>query len=214
MRLLSKDKLLVTGPVDKAAWNYSLALSWLQRARFRLALDLLGPAPVDTLLEVGYGSGIFMPELKTRCHELVGVDVHTRADEVAAQLRSEGVPARLFVSSAESLPLPSASVDAIVTISCLEYVPDKTAASRELARVLRPGGRLIVIHPQANPLLDLALRILTGEAASQYGDGREKLGARLAADFHCLRTAYFPPLVPRSVAVYEGLLLGRRIDCR
>ncbi len=54
--LLPKDRLIVTGPVDKAAWNYSPLLAPLQRARFRLIHHLIEGRKYDTILEVGYGT--------------------------------------------------------------------------------------------------------------------------------------------------------------
>jgi len=46
------------------------------------------------ILEIGYGSGVFMPELSARCDELYGVDVHSRHEEVAATI--------LFLASPEN----------------------------------------------------------------------------------------------------------------
>ena len=61
LRLLPAKELITTGPVDHADWNYKPVLGWIERRRFKLALSML-PAPKSgRLLELGYGSGVFLP---------------------------------------------------------------------------------------------------------------------------------------------------------
>jgi SAM-dependent methyltransferase len=78
---------------------------------------------------------------------LVGVDIAESALS-AARHRAAALGladrASYVVGSFESLPLPDASVDAVMSVDALLFTPDKAAAARELARVLRPGGRLVV----------------------------------------------------------------------
>ena len=208
--LLPKNRLVVTGPVDKAAWNYSPLLAPLQRARFTLIHHLIEGRKYGTILEVGYGSGVFLPDLATRCHTLLGVDVHPHSKEVTAALAAEGVSARLCTASAEALPLESDSVDLVVSISALEYVSDKGAATHELHRVLANGGRLALVQPLAHPWLDAGLRILTGEDAAQYGEGRQQLIPSLLEQFSIIRRIRFPEWLPKALCVYDAVLLEVR----
>lgn len=53
------------------------------------------------MLEVGYGSGIFMPTLAARCDELHGIDIHARNQQVAERVRWHGVRASLDVGTVE-----------------------------------------------------------------------------------------------------------------
>src|SRR5579859_4421348 len=100
LQLLPLESLVRTGPVDHADWNYRPLLGFLQRARFHLALKLLAGASYRRLLEIGYGSGVFMPELSRRCDELYGIDVHQKHEQVTVSLSQNGVMARLFSGSA------------------------------------------------------------------------------------------------------------------
>jgi hypothetical protein len=61
MRLMRRNLLVKTGPVDFAEWNSRPLLGWISRQRFRLVVSLLPKAPIVRLLEIGYGSGIFLP---------------------------------------------------------------------------------------------------------------------------------------------------------
>lgn len=97
------------------------------------------------LLDVGCGRagpGIYVG-LQTGAH-IVGVDIvdvaHGRARERAADL---GVDAEFRMGSFEDTGLEDGSADAVMSVDALLFTPDKHAAFRELARVIRPGGRLV-----------------------------------------------------------------------
>jgi ubiquinone/menaquinone biosynthesis C-methylase UbiE len=64
-----------------------------------------------------------------------------------ARLRKPGMP--LVCLQAASLPLRSDSLDAVTFHSVLYLLPDRDATLRETARVLRPGGRAVLLEPQA-----------------------------------------------------------------
>src|SRR5687768_6345218 len=91
LQLLAKDQLLITGERDKARWNYVFGLSVLQRARFRLITRLIDHLRCEDILEIGYGSGIFLPELHRRSRRLYGVDVHPHARAVQQRLAAAGL---------------------------------------------------------------------------------------------------------------------------
>jgi SAM-dependent methyltransferase len=191
--LLPREALLRTGDVDHADWNYRPLLGWIQRQRFHLVLRLLGNRSFDRVLEIGYGSGVFMPELNRHCKELYGIDKHAMHEAVAQRLAQYGVRAQLSQASAERTMLPERCFDVIVAISSLEYVEDLPAACSEFARILKPGGELIVVTPGQSPILDLGLKLLTGESAEDnYGARRRALIPTLASRFE-LRTMLTSP---------------------
>jgi SAM-dependent methyltransferase len=207
IRLLPRDLLVTTGPVDKAIWNYHPVLRWIQRTRFVLICDLMDSLQRGTVLELGYGSGVFMPELARRSTQLLGVDIHPFPAEVTQRLQAIGVEATLYQASAEVMPIPSASVDTVVSVSALEYVPDSNRACQEVARVLRPGGHFVLVTPGYGPAIDLALKLLTNEDADQYGGRRERLTGVLAAHFALDASLPFPPLLPRALRLYSAMRL-------
>lgn len=176
MRLLPREALFKTGPVDHADWNYKPLLGTIQRLRFKLALDLIREQRYGRMLEIGYGSGVFMPELAQYCGELYGVDVHDHTEAVRQRLEQNQVKATLCTSGAESLPFDNEFFDCVVAVSSLEFVTDLEKVCAEANRVLTPSGRLIVITPGSSPLLDFGLKILTGKSAkSDFGDRRSKI---------------------------------------
>lgn len=209
LKLLPESALVRTGPVDHADWNYRPLIGTVQRIRFRLIRKLLEGRRFDRLLEIGYGSGVFMPELATRAGELCGIDPHPMPREVEAALASHGVRATLVTGGAESLPYEDGSFDCAVSVSAIEYVEDIDRACRELIRVLKPGGVLAVATPGVSPVWDLALKLSTGESPKQYADRRQRLLPALKRHFKLEREVTVPAIGGRLTRLYTGVCLVR-----
>jgi ubiquinone/menaquinone biosynthesis C-methylase UbiE len=206
--LLPRESLIKTGDVDHAAWNYDGVLGYVSRRRFALVRSLLPKRRIPKLLEVGYGSGVFLPELAKVADELYGADVHDRPNEVTAVLARAGLRPQLVTAPAENLPFADGMFDIIVAVSTFEFVTDARRAIRELARTLTPHGRIIVVTPGQSPLLDLALRFLTGESAhDDFGDRRKLVVPTLTTELRHDRSAYFPARFP--IPVYRALRLAK-----
>ncbi|WP_338700893.1 class I SAM-dependent methyltransferase [Streptomyces sp. Q6] len=94
-------------------------------------------------LDVGSGTGRFTPALADTFGPVIGVEPSVRMREVA-QERSRHSDVRYLPGSAEEIPLPSASADYALMGWSWHHVEDRPRAVRELARVIRPGGRLLL----------------------------------------------------------------------
>jgi demethylmenaquinone methyltransferase / 2-methoxy-6-polyprenyl-1,4-benzoquinol methylase len=97
--------------------------------------------PGDTVLDVATGTGAVARELvASKGCTVVGLD---QSPEMLAEARRR-LPAdvELIEASAESIPFPDASFDALTFTYLLRYVSDPAATVRELARVVRPGGTI------------------------------------------------------------------------
>lgn len=205
--LLPPADFAPTGPVDHGDWNYRFPLGWLSRRRLALATKLL-PPNTDRLLKIGYGSGVHLPHWATKCRELYGIDPHPHADRVSATLAKHGVPVHLTSGSAEAMPYPDAHFDCILAISAIEFIPDLEAACREMRRVLRPDGRLVIVTPGRSPVVDFGLKLLTGESAKKdYGDRRAGVMPTLLTQFEVERTKSFPLLISKVVCLYTAMRL-------
>ena len=115
--------------------------------RRRLVREALAARPGERILDVGCGPGFYVAELLDEVGvegSVVGLD--GSADMLAAAAkRCEGRPNVAFdQADAKSLPVKDADFDAALCVQVLEYVPDATAALREMHRALRPGGRVVV----------------------------------------------------------------------
>jgi SAM-dependent methyltransferase len=107
---------------------------------FRLAAVIRGLAGLarPTVLDLGCGKGRFARHLERLGARVVGLDL-------SLSMLREAVGMARVRATARCLPFADASFDAVVAVEALEHVGDVEAAIVEARRVLRPGGRLIVI---------------------------------------------------------------------
>ena len=207
IKLLSREHLIKTGPVDYADWNYRALIGTIQRLRFSLALSLLPPRS-HRLLEVGFGSGVFMPSLHAIAEEVCGIDVHDEISRVKTTLGTQGMNAELVRSQVEAIPFASGYFDSIVAISSLEFVGDLSSACAEIRRVLKSNGSFVVVTPGKSPLVDAGLRVLTGNSATKdFGDRRENIIPTLLRFFTVDECRAFPPIGHKMVCLYRAFRL-------
>lgn len=101
------------------------------------------PRPWERVLDVGCGTGSVALIAARAGARVTGIDPAPRLLGVARDLaREEGLDVEFLHGAAESLPLPEASVDVVLSNFGLIFAPDPTAAVAELVRVLEPGGRV------------------------------------------------------------------------
>lgn len=208
IELLPQELLVKTSEVDHADWNYRPLLGKLQRVRFQLIKSLLGQERGDGLLEVGYGSGVFFPELLKHCGRIAGVDIHEMPAEVSEALAKASINADLRSGSVSEMSFEDNSFDFVVAVSALEYVTDIDKACREIIRVMTPNGALVIVTPGKSPILDAGLKLLGDEDAdSNYGDRRENLLSALDEYFQMTNLRRWPwPGIPWFTA-YRALRL-------
>jgi ubiquinone/menaquinone biosynthesis C-methylase UbiE len=130
----------------------------------------------ETILEVGCGQGRCLEIVRNYFPKsrLVGVDFSPVAIEAAAKRIPEGT---FHLGVCEDLAsIPSESADFVVNIEVMEHVEDARKTVQEFARVLRPGGRLLVTTPCANKFsLEWFANALTGRT-QMMPDGFRRFG--------------------------------------
>jgi SAM-dependent methyltransferase len=138
-----------------AGWEAE-ARQWIQWARapghdsyWRFHRDQffrLLPPPGRQTLDIGCGEGRLARDLKQLGHRIVAID---NSSSLAAAARESDPSMDVRLADAAALPLDDACADLAVAFMSLQDIDDMTAAIREAARVLEPGGRfcLAIVHP-------------------------------------------------------------------
>lgn len=133
-------------------WGWLLENPWRKRYRNpAYTVAECGIAPPDTVLEIGAGSGLFSGALAASCARLIVSDIEERYLTDARAKVTDRRNLEFIVADACALPLPDASVNVVVMISVLPEIPTPTLALREAARVLKPGGHIVVSQELFEP---------------------------------------------------------------
>lgn len=135
-----------TSPDAYTRWRTTTLGRVTEALEQRRILDLVGPLKGQRVLDLGSGDGLLTAALATQAALAVGIDID-RSMLLAAMARTEHrqPPSARFVRGRlEQLPFRDATFDVVVAVTVLCLVSDQTFAVREAARVLRPGGRMVI----------------------------------------------------------------------
>ncbi len=110
-----------------------------------VVVEKAAPAEGERVLDVGCGTGNGALLAAERGATVTGVDPAQRLiDVAAAQAAERGLDADFVLGDAASIPLPDDSADVVLSIFGIIFAPDPQAAAAEGARVLAPGGRMVI----------------------------------------------------------------------
>ncbi len=185
---------------NASEWDRLRALHASEEAVEKAARDLLAPVegkPFDRLLDLGTGTGWMLSVLADHAQAMTGFDINSDMLTLArARLEDGTVPAHAELRQGDILALPEEddAADAAVIHQVLHFLTDPGAALVEAARVLAPGGRLLVVDFARHDLEFLRDR----HAHRRLGFEREEIDALADA-------AGFDPLDWREIPAPETM---------
>ena len=133
------------GPKAYDAWRATLLGRVTEAIERRLLLELMGELRDARILDAGCGDGALVCAAAARGADATGLDPDP-AMLAAARMRAGGahVQAEFVEGRIEQIPFADASFDVVVAVTVLCFLTDASQAVCEMARVLRPGGRLVL----------------------------------------------------------------------
>jgi SAM-dependent methyltransferase len=168
-------------------------------------LERVDAGRFSSALDVGCGEGRFCRMLAERGIRTMGIDP---TDALIAEARRRDPDGDYRIGRAEQLDVPDASFDLVVSYLTLIDIPDLAAAIAEMARVLRPGGSLLIAN------------LTSFNTAAQPGFGA-RLGLRPAVDRYLVERAEWVRWRGirvrnwhRPLETYMALLLGQGLELR
>lgn len=165
--------------------------------------EILDGLPAGVALDAACGTGRHTAHLAALGHQVIGVD---SSPDMLARARARVPAASFHQGDLHALPVPDAHADLVVCALALAHLPDLRPAVAEFARVLRPGGHLIItdVHQERVALGSVPhVRSASGEPGlipSYRHRAADYLGAALPAGFELRRCEEPRPRVPASRA--------------
>ncbi len=196
----------VVPPVDSGSeptryYHWPL-VGWFYRKRLRMVLAHLPNRALGRVLEVAYGSGLFLPSLAPCCRTLHGVDRHAHGGQVRRCLSRLDLQPHLMSADALALPYQDGVFDAVVNVSMLEHLTEPGRALAEMVRVLAPGGALVLGFPCRNPWMDLFFRLLGYNPREIHPSSHQDIIEAILEIGLPARLEFFPAQVPPDWALY------------
>jgi len=136
----------VEGVYEKLASIYDFAFGPALHAGRIRAVQRMGIVPGDSVLEVGVGTGINVPLYPSNC-PVTGIDLSSSMLEKARlRISSRMSNVRLLQMDAADLRFADNSFDIVYAPYVISVVPDPLAVVREMQRVCRPGGKIVILN--------------------------------------------------------------------
>lgn len=206
MKLLSYEELLPLqkiAPQGQTLFTLKRYFKPIQRIPYRrrlqMALDLMGNKKYEQILDIGFGSGIFIPELAARCEKLTATEVHDYIPTIQQIIDRKGIQANLQKADIAQMPFADNSFDCILCLSVFEFVPDMAKAISEMKRVAKPGAKIIIGAPTLNLITKLCYKSIK---CTNHKDDHRRIIAETQKQLQIKKIKRLPAFLPLNLGLF------------
>ncbi len=196
-------------PEAYVRWRTSRAGAITERVERRLILELIGDVSGKIVLDVGCGDGDLAVDLSKHGAIVSGIDISEAMIEAGRQRAArDEVQVDFRIATAQQLPFPAEQFDIVAAVTILCFVEDPAPIFEEIARVLRPGGRLVIGELGKWSPWAAARRVRAWFGSALWQKGRFRTARELRA---LARRAGLEPTCVRGAVYYPRLGLAARL---
>jgi len=163
----------------------------------------LGIKPGDHVLDIGSGTGVLLRFLIAELGDEGKIVALDFSAEMLVQAQAKNFPPIVGLAQADilAIPLPGKSVDLAICNSAFPHFSDKAKALREIARVLRNNGRLVICHTMSRAMINQLHQSIGGEVANDLLPNEFELGWLIKQAR--LKTTHFEDSSERYLVIAE-----------
>lgn len=202
LTLPKKNNLTKTTWEDSFDLYYTPFVRYVYLHRFKMAAELIGKKRYNSLLDIGFGCGIFLKELHTHAVSLYGIDLHDNIDEVLRMAHNENFSAELRKGSILAIPYGLGSFDCVVSMSVLEHLTDLDNAMREIRRIACHNADIILGFPVRNFSTNTFFRALGYDPCNIHPSGHNDILRVIKKHFKIIDMVRFPKYFPVDLGLY------------
>lgn len=210
MRIPLKKNIFKTNNEDPIFFYYKPFIKLIYLKRLKMVIDLLQKNKYDKILEIGYGSGVFLLELFGKCKKLYGVDIHERIDYVKKMMREEKIDAELIVGDVNDLTFKDEMFDVVICMSVLEHLKDIEKPISEIYRVVKKEGMAILGIPIKNKFMHFSFKILGYDDNIIHPSSHKIIIKKIQEKFIIEKVLKFPFWTPLNFSFYLSCRAKKR----
>jgi ubiquinone/menaquinone biosynthesis C-methylase UbiE len=191
---------------DPVMYHYYPIASIVYRQRLKNTYKLLEPYQFENLVEIGYGSGVLLPTLSKISKKVTAIDIHKEIDAVRRMLDWYQIGNIELVSGdIMAMPFPNQSFDACVIVSTLEDIHESARAVDEIARIVKPGGLIVVSFPVKNIITDAFFKLVGEDPEDIHPSDHTYILDFLKKKFTVEKVLQYPRFVPLNLSLYVSV---------
>ncbi len=200
----------VTRYDDPLRYYYKPLIGKLYVKRLQDGLSMLTP-PYERVLDFGYGSGLLFNTLAEISRELHGIDILSDAKILTEILDRQNIKAQLKQEDILKAGYPDGHFDVIVAFSVFEHIREFDPILKEMQRILKPGGQLLIGMPSVNRVMPWLFKAIGFNNIDDHHVTNHRSVLKSAKKYFKLKHyKRLPSFLPDRCCLYFNMLLEKQ----